>query len=1011
MKKSEIGFLAFAAVIAVLAVPFAGSRAVAQTRNLTGTVVDKQGNPVIGAAVVVEGTTKGTSTGVDGSFSLDGVKENASLTVSFIGYKTLTTPPLGAKTSITITLEEDTQLLDDVVVIGYGVQRKSDVTGSITSIKEDVFQSRSVENAQQALQGKAPGVQVLSSSAAPGSSPSIRIRGFSSNNSGASEPLYVVDGLKVSDISYLDPSSIESMEILKDGASAAIYGVEAGNGVILITTKKGKKGEGRIFYDFTYGITSLARKADLMNAEQYVAYQTAAGNSQVLTPWDGKTDTDWFDVLYGDNGSFQRHTAGIETANDNGSVYASLSYMDNDGMYYGDKDWMKRITFQLNGDYKIKKWLTFTTNNTIESSRYQKQTDGVGTGNQAINPYGMDPLLPAFYDKDNLPAYMTELIAQQGDDLFMKNGNGDYVAVPFAAKDATSPLTHYYSNTGNHKDFALRGTSSLILTPVKGLTVTSRVGYRLESTNYSFYGEPTYMAVSSRTNLQLEGKTTMNRFYMWENFANYNRTFGKHAISAMVGMAYQYEWSNYTSGSTNGLTNDADNFHHLDYASADATKGVGGKVGESSSISYFGRIGYTFDDRYNIMVNFRADAFDRSKLDKKARWGYFPSVSAGWTISNEPFMRDIDPKSLSFLKLRASYGINGNIRTLSGFPYLSSMNVGEYYPMNGQLITTIYPSDVLANKDLKWETARQVDVGVDARFLNNRLTFGMDFYNKNTVDQLVILTPPLSTGTTSMAKNVGKVNNHGFEFELGWQDQAGEFSYGVNANLATINSEVKKLEGPRILDGIVAFDKGQPMWSYYGWKYLGVDKEDGSAIYYDKDDNGTIDDKDKVYLGSAIPDFTYGITLNAAYKGFDLTVFGSGSYGGELMLSAARNTPAANKPSVLWTESWDVMGAKAKYPHPDPIGDKYAGDSSMWLKSGSYFKIKQIQLGYTLPSSITKKIAISRLRVYVSLDNFFCISSYWGMDPEAVSATSAIGMDYGDYPTPKTLTFGANLSF
>ncbi|WP_288540537.1 TonB-dependent receptor [uncultured Alistipes sp.] len=1010
MKKSLLK-LAFAAVIAVLAVPFAGSRAVAQTRNLTGTVVDKQGNPVIGAAVVVEGTTKGTSTGVDGSFSLDGVKENASLTVSFIGYKTLTTPPLGAKTSITITLEEDTQLLDDVVVIGYGVQRKSDVTGSITSIKEDVFQSRSVENAQQALQGKAPGVQVLSSSAAPGSSPSIRIRGFSSNNSGASEPLYVVDGLKVSDISYLDPSSIESMEILKDGASAAIYGVEAGNGVILITTKKGKKGEGRIFYDFTYGITSLARKADLMNAEQYVAYQTAAGNSQVLTPWDGKTDTDWFDVLYGDNGSFQRHTAGIETANDNGSVYASLSYMDNDGMYYGDKDWMKRITFQLNGDYKIKKWLTFTTNNTIESSRYQKQTDGVGTGNQAINPYGMDPLLPAFYDKDNLPAYMTELIAQQGDDLFMKNGNGDYVAVPFAAKDATSPLTHYYSNTGNHKDFALRGTSSLILTPVKGLTVTSRVGYRLESTNYSFYGEPTYMAVSSRTNLQLEGKTTMNRFYMWENFANYNRTFGKHAISAMVGMAYQYEWSNYTSGSTNGLTNDADNFHHLDYASADATKGVGGKVGESSSISYFGRVGYTFDDRYNIMVNFRADAFDRSKLDKKARWGYFPSVSAGWTISNEPFMRDIDPKSLSFLKLRASYGINGNIRTLSGFPYLSSMNVGEYYPMNGQLITTIYPSDVLANKDLKWETARQVDVGVDARFLNNRLTFGMDFYNKNTVDQLVILTPPLSTGTTSMAKNVGKVNNHGFEFELGWQDQAGEFSYGVNANLATINSEVKKLEGPRILDGIVAFDKGQPMWSYYGWKYLGVDKEDGSAIYYDKDENGTIDDKDKVYLGSAIPDFTYGITLNAAYKGFDLTVFGSGSYGGELMLSAARNTPAANKPSVLWTESWDVMGAKAKYPHPDPIGDKYAGDSSMWLKSGSYFKIKQIQLGYTLPSSITKKIAISRLRVYVSLDNFFCISSYWGMDPEAVSATSAIGMDYGDYPTPKTLTFGANLSF
>ena len=248
----------------------------------------------------------------------------------------------------------------------------------------------------------------------------------------------------------------------------------------------------------------------------------------------------------------------------------------------------------------------------------------------------------------------------------------------------------------------------------------------------------------------------------------------------------------------------------------------------------------------------------------------------------------------------------------------------------------------------------------------------------------------------------------------GWQDQVGEFTYGVNANLATISSEVKEMEGARIVNDLsdfVYFDKGQPMWSYYGYKYLGVNPEDGSAIYYDKDKSGTIDDKDKVYLGSAIPDFTYGITLNAAYKGFDLTVFGSGSHGGLLSLYGARLTPSANKPSELWTDSWDVKGAGAKYPHPDPIGDTASRNSSMWLKSGSYFKIKQIQLGYTLPSSFTKKIAISRLRVYVSLDNFFCITPYWGMDPEAVSGTSGIGMDNGDYPTPKTLTFGANLSF
>ena len=582
--------MAFAAMIALLCVPFAGSRAVAQTRSVAGTVVDASGNPVVGAAVVIEGTTKGTSTGLDGSFTLEGVKDDTHLTVSYIGYKTLTTPSLGSQTSLTITLEEDTQMLDDVVVIGYGVQRKSDVTGSITSIKEDALINRSVENIQQALQGKAAGVSVFSASAAPNSSPSIRIRGFSSNSAGATDPLYIVDGLKVSNIGYLDPSSVESMEILKDGASAAIYGAEAGNGVVLITTKKGRKGEARAFYDFTYGITSLARKADLMNAEQYVAYQSAAGNSQLMEPWDGVTDTDWFDALYGDGGSFQRHTAGFESANDNGSVYASLSYMNNDGMYYGDKDWLKRITFQLNGDYKIKEWLTFTTNNTVESSRWQSPGDGI---NKDFNssPYLYDPLLKPFYDKDNLPTYMQELIATQGDDMMMKNEEGDYAGVPFTAKDKTSPMTWYYSGEGHHKSFALRGASSVILSPFKGFTFTSRVGYRLESSNYDYYGVPFYEAVSSRTTPYIEGRTDMTRFYQWENFANYNRTFGKHAVVAMIGMSWQYNWYNFTSANANGLTNTADNFHYLNFAAADAVKGVGGEVGETDSLSYIGREG------------------------------------------------------------------------------------------------------------------------------------------------------------------------------------------------------------------------------------------------------------------------------------------------------------------------------------------------------------------------------------------------------------------------------------
>lgn len=1010
MKRSLLK-LAFAAIVALIALPMAGGRAIAQTRTLTGKVIDEAGQPIIGASVVVEGTTRGTSTGLEGAFTLEGVRSGQKLNVSFIGYQPATVT-VGQETRIDITLSEDVTSLDEVVVIGYGVQRKSDVTGSIASIKEEALANRSVENIQQALQGKAAGVQVYSATGAPNSSPQIRIRGFSSNSAGASSPLFIVDGLKVNDIAYLDPSSVESMEILKDGASAAIYGAEAGNGVVLITTKKGKKGGARAFYDFTYGITSLARKGKMMNAEEYAAYQTAAGNAQMMTPWDGKTDTDWFDVLYGDNGSFQRHTAGFESANDNGSVYASLSFMDNDGMYYGDKDWLKRLTFQINGDYKINKWLSFTTNNTIESARYQSHLDGNGGKARTDTPYQFDPLLSPFYDKDNLPAYMQELIATKGDDMLMKNANGDYVGVPFMAKDSTSPLTWYYQGEGLHKNFALRGASSVIISPFEGFTFTSRVGYRLESSNYDFYGVPFYEAVSARMTPQIDGRTDMTRFYQWENFANYNRTFGRHTISAMVGMSYQYSWYNFTSASANELINNADNFHYLDYASSTATKGVGGQVSEASSLSYFGRVGYTFDDRYSVMVNFRADAYDLSKLSRDARWGYFPSVSFGWTISNEPFMRDVDPKSVSFLKLRASYGENGNVNVLGGYKYRASMNVTDYYTMGGVLIPTMTPSDVLANPTLQWEESKQVDVGIDARFLNNRLSFTADYFDKNTTGQLITMTSPLSTGTSNVTRNVGKVNNHGFEFELGWQDRRGDFSYSVNANLATLNSKVKEMEGNRISfnNGMIVFDRDQPVWSYYGYRYVGVDPDNGSAIYWDKDNSGSINEDDKTYLGTPIPDFTYGITVNLAWKGLDFTLFGSGSHGNKLLLDTVTGTQS-NRPSELWTKSWDVMGAAAKYPHPDPLGDTRQSTSDMYLKSGSYFKIKQIQLGYTLPQSFTRKFAVQRLRLYVSLGNFFCISPYWGMDPEAINANSAMGADAGVYPTPKTLTFGANVSF
>lgn len=1003
MKKSTHRKILMA-ILSLLVIPFASLQiAMAQNISVSGKVLDQKGVPVAGATVLVESTSNVTATDSDGLFTLKNVAGDATINVSFIGYKTLQVN-VNNRSQLDLVLEEDAQSLEELVVVGYGVQRKSDVTGAIASVKGNELQSRSVESVQSALQGKAAGVMVYSASAAPGSSPSVRIRGLSSNTSSASDPLYVVDGLKVSDIAYLDPSMIESMEILKDGASAAIYGAEAGNGVVLITTKTGSKEQSRIFYDFSYGINKLTRKPDLMNAEQYVAYQRAAGNNTLMSNWDGVTNTDWSDVLYGEGGSLQRHTLGFESGNDKGSLYAALSYLDNDGMYYGNKDYLKRISFQVNASYKIKPWLEFSTNTSVESSNYSTAS--------VQSVYLYDPLTPPFYDANNLPAYMQALINANGDNMFMKNENGDYAAVPQFASDSTNPMTSYYNQSNLTKGLNVRGVAALNFKPVKWLTFTSRMGYQLGASDYNYYGVPCYFSITPRTKQDYQAQDSIYKTYEWENFANFNHTFGKHTINAMAGMSFRHSWNNFTKGTTDTFTNDARNFRFLSFSSVGATDTVSGEEAETAGISYFGRVSYSYDDRYNVSAIYRADAYDSSKLSDESRWGHFPSISVGWTISNEHFMESISKDALSFLKLRASYGINGNVNVLGGYKYASSLGMTDYYPINGTLISTIAPSSVLANPSLVWEESRQIDAGIDVRFLNDRLSLTLDYFHKLTDGQLISMTAPLSSGTSTVVRNVGEVLNYGFEIDLGWKDQLGDFGYEIDANVSTLHNEVISLGGGSRIegsDGFVYFDEGQPVWSFYGWDYLGPGT-DGGAEYRDVDNNGIINDADKVYLGSAIPVCSAGLTLRASYKNFDFTIFGSGAFGNLLSLST-RNRPFANRPAVFWTDSYDVVGDGATYPHPDVNGDNHMYTSSMQLTNGSYFKIKQIQLGYTVPKNLTRKIAISNLRAFVSLENYFCFTNYQGMDPESVSASGSMGMETGGYPTPKTLTFGVNLSF
>ena len=459
-------------------------------------------------------------------------------------------------------------------------------------------------------------------------------------------------------------------------------------------------------------------------------------------------------------------------------------------------------------------------------------------------------------------------------------------------------------------------------------------------------------------------------------------------------------------------------------------------LGQSTSMSYFGRLTYSYDDRYSVQANFRADAFDSSKLAKKNRWGYFPSFSAGWTISNEKFFKDnISSDAISFLKLRGSWGRNGNVRILSGYQYVATISLNsqwyQYTPStgDGSLTYGSGPTD-LANPDLKWETSEQVDLGLDARFLDNRLSFGFDWYRKETKDLLVQIAPIPEIGVKSTYANAGNVLNTGFEFELGWKDRVGDLQYNVKANLATLHNEVLALHNTvDRIEGTVggvsglnnkirtAFEVGQPIWYFRGYKYAGVNSETGAAQYYNA--NGevveTVMDNDLQYIGKAIPDFTFGLTVNLAWKGFDFTMFGTGSVGNDifsLLYSADRSK--TNSLKMYWEDSWTENNRGAKYPKSATVAnDWYFWSSSASLFNGSYFKFKQIQLGYTLPEKITKKFFVNNLRLYVSLDDFFTITSYPGCDPETATTGQYNGMGYdaGTYPTTKKAIFGVNITF
>ena len=1009
---------------------------------IKGTVKDVSGDPIIGASVKVQGSKSGVITDFDGNFSVP-AENNATLVISYIGYTTETVKVSG-RNNLSITLREDAQTLNDIVVIGYGVQKKSDLTGSVASVKAEDLKNRSTTDAAAALQGKAAGVQILNSSGKPGQGASIRVRGYSSNSSNIG-PLLIVDGLQVSSIQYLDPSMIESMEVLKDAASAAIYGAEAGNGVVLITTKSGakSKGQGSITYEAKFTNQGLGHVGKLLNASQFKDWMTMQlgaervnadlADAQSLYGWNPNTDTDWMKEYF-ENTWAQQHTLTFQGGNDRGSYFLSTSYVNQDGIVKGNKDKYERLTAQINADYKIKDWLQIGTNTAIEkwSSRGVSE-NGYGSSFEML--LLLDPLTPMYWTSRNqmLGEYASYYDAiQAGNSKYTLFGdeNGYYATSYFNQRLAgANPFSQRDRAEGRNEGVNVNGTVFMNVTPIKQVTFTSRLGYRLSFNNTSDWQYPYYLNGQTKgDNYTISGASNNSTWYQWENFINYNQDFGKHNVGAMAGMSFRQYNSNGVSANASGpdiLKAYEPNFRYLNCVNGndDTVKSFSGQPNMTRALSYFGRVLYSYDNRYSVQGNFRADAFDSSKLAKDNRWGYFFSGSAGWTFSNEKFFKDnVDSSIMSFGKIRASWGTNGNVNVLNNYAYTAGINTNGQWYQYGATNAASYGSmpNGIANPDLTWEKSQQFDLGADFRFFNDRLALGIDWYKKKTKDLLVSAPAMPESGVSSLTINAGEVENSGLEVELSWKDNIGDFRYSISGNFATLHNEVTYLDPSieRISGATVEgaspevvrcyFEQGQPVWYMRGYKYAGR-AADGTAQYYTKDGNITNDPQaeDMTNVGSGLPSLTYGITLNAEYKGFDLTIFGAGEAGNDIYYGLYRTGYNNIAKGIYDDFKTDKM----------PTAASVAGSGTFWrssamVYSGSFFKLKQIQLGYTLPTNLTKKVYMQNVRAYVSLDDFFTFTKYPGLDPETCTQEyNCPGLDKGVYPNMRKLVLGLSVTF
>ncbi len=1026
----------------------------AQNVTVSGHVLDNASQPVIGAFVVEKGTSNGTMTGIDGEFVIK-VPASATLEVSCIGYQSRTVTVSGETTGLTVVLEDDSQMLEETVVIGYGVQKKSVVTASIAKVSAEDLGATAPTRVDNALKGLTAGVNVTASSGQPGASSRIRVRGTGTINH--SDPLYIVDGMPIEGgIDYLNPTDIESIEVLKDAASGAVYGARAANGVILVTTKKGVKGQTHVTYDFSYGISNPWRMREVLNASEYAlmineGMINAGIAPKYNDPFSYGVGTDWQKEVFNRNAPQQTHEMSVSGASDKVNYYLSLGYTEQEGIVGGNfnKSNYDRLTLRSNTSYTVldrREERNFLNQFILTSNLSYANIHSIGVteNSQWGSPLGsalaLSPILGVLATEDQAKQYASLYAGE----TLLRNADGQLFMIPgMDYNEMVNPIASM-SLPGN------KGWSHKFVAGFAGeLQIWDNLKFRSSyGIDLSFWGNEGYTPLFYLSGNNKATYSNANAFSatssVWqiENTLTYNKEIGRHGFSVLLGQSAKASRGQQVGGSRYDLPEEWYDKPYIDNATGLQEDGrmsiYGGPYISARLASYFLRADYNFDERYMAQFTIRRDGSSRFGANNK--WATFPSFSLGWNIHKESFFQDNMPAWINNAKLRFSWGKNGN-EAIGDFRYtVLTSSENNYILGEGETTVQGVKSSGLANPNLRWEESVQTDLGLDLGFFNNKLTFTVDWYDKKTDGMLMEIPINKYVGEARPIGNVGIMDNRGLEMEAGFKHSVGDWNFRLGGNLTWLKNKLINLGNE---SGIANYDSfqgagtitraenGMPFPFFYGLKTDGIFQNQaeidsyvnasgakimpaalpGDVRFVDINGDGQISNDDRTCIGNGTPDWTWGINLSASWRSFDFYMLWQGTVGNDIFDATRRTDISETNMPAYMLNRWTGEGTSNKYPR-FVRGDSVNWQSSdLYIQDGTYARLKNIQLGYTLPERLTKTVFVSSLRLYVAAENLLTMTGYRGYDPEISSGGTSLGVDYGIYPQARTFLFGINLKF